>query len=68
MEQLTAYFAGLEWLATAVLALDEHRRVRYINPAAENLLALSAVQVMGLSLEELFFQPSQLNTALDYAR
>ncbi|MHB1678608.1 MAG: nitrogen regulation protein NR(II) [Sulfuriferula sp.] len=67
MEQLTSHFAGLEWLATAVLALDEHRRVRYINPAAENLLALSAVQVMGLSLEELFFQPSQLNTALDYA-
>lgn len=67
MEPLSSSFAGLEWLATAVLALDENRYVSYINPAAENLLALSAVQVVGLSLEALFFQPAQLVAALDYA-
>ena len=67
MEQITSCFAGLEWLATAVLVLDEQRRVCYINPAAENLLALSVGQVKGLSLTELFFQPAQLNAALDYA-
>lgn len=67
MEPLSSSFAGLEWLATAVLALDENRYVRYINPAAENLLALSAAQVIGLSLEALFFQPAQLIAALNYA-
>ncbi|ARU30266.1 PAS domain-containing sensor histidine kinase [Sulfuriferula sp. AH1] len=67
MEQMNPYFAGLEWLATAVMALDEHRCVSYINPAAENLLGLSAVQVKGLPLNEIFRQPAQLNAALDYA-
>ena len=67
MEPVIPNFAGLEWLATAVIALDEQRRLLYINPAAENLLALSAGQIIGLSLTELFFQPIQLNVALDYA-
>ncbi|MEQ1667268.1 MAG: nitrogen regulation protein NR(II) [Sulfuriferula sp.] len=64
---MNAYFAGLEWLATAVIALDEHRHVLYINPAAENLLALSAVQTQGLPLSHVFHQPTQIDLALDYA-
>ena len=64
---MNPYFVGLEWLATAVIALDEHRRVSYINPAAENLLALSAVQTRGLSLAQVFHQPTQIDAALDYA-
>ena len=67
MDPVKPNFAGLEWLATAVIALDERRRLLYINPAAENLLALSAGQIIGLSLTELFLQPIQLNVALDYA-
>ena len=67
MVHMNPHFAGLEWLATAVLALDEQRCVRYINPAAENLLALSGVQVKGLPLSDIFRQSSQLYAALDYA-
>ena len=64
---MNPHFAGLEWLATAVLALDERRYIRYINPAAENLLALSGGQVNGLPLSDIFRQSSQLYAALDYA-
>ncbi|MFA5171799.1 MAG: nitrogen regulation protein NR(II) [Sulfuriferula sp.] len=64
---MNPYFVGLEWLATAVIALDERRCVQYINPAAENLLALSAVQTQGLPLDQVFHQPIQIHAALDYA-
>ncbi len=64
---MNPYFVGLEWLATAVIALDEQRHVLYINPAAENLLALSAVQTQGLPLNRVFHQPTQIDVALDYA-
>lgn len=67
MESVNAQYAGLEWLATAVLALDQERRVRYINPAGENLLATSSGLVVGLPLDALFPQSSQLHAALDYA-
>ncbi len=33
---------GLDILATAVLLLDPERHIRYLNPAAENLLGVSA--------------------------
>ncbi len=62
-----SHFAGLEWLATAILALDSQRRVCYINPAAENLLALSQGQVIGLRMENLFANAEPLHVALDYA-
>ncbi len=62
-----SHFAGLEWLATAILALDSQRRVCYINPAAENLLALSQGQVVGLRMENLFANAEPLHVALDYA-
>jgi two-component system nitrogen regulation sensor histidine kinase GlnL len=39
MQQPT--LTGLDFLATAVLALDEQLRIRYANAAAENLLELS---------------------------
>ncbi len=64
---MNSRFAGLEWLATAVLVLNASRQVCYINPAAENLLALSLVQVHKLKLEELFIQAAPLHAALDYA-
>ncbi len=67
MEPLSSPFAGLEWLATSVLALDENRYIQYLNPAAENLLAISAAQIKGVSIETLFFQPVQLLAALNYA-
>ena len=36
-------FAGLDLLASTVLLLDEELAVRYVNPAGENLLAVSCL-------------------------
>ena len=47
-------FAGLELLATAVVVLDRDLRVRYVNPAAESLLALSGRVLQGQRFGELF--------------
>ena len=41
----------LENLATAVLLLDEDRKIRYLNPAAEGLLEASSRQLQGEALE-----------------
>jgi len=45
-------FAGLEFLATAVLLLDGERRVVYANPAAEVLFDISHSQIVGLTLQQ----------------
>lgn len=44
---------GLEPLTTAVLIVDEQLRIRRINPAAENLLGISARQTQSRTLPEL---------------
>lgn len=44
---------GLEPLTTAVLIVDDQLRIRRINPAAENLLGISARQTQNRSLAEL---------------
>jgi two-component system nitrogen regulation sensor histidine kinase GlnL len=48
------HFAGLEHLATAIILLDENRRVVYTNPGAEVVFAFSATQVTGLQISEVF--------------
>jgi len=58
---------GLESLATAVVVLDDELTVRYFNPAAENLFALSAKNIVGHSLEKAFGDTSEIMAALDYA-
>ena len=58
---------GLETLAAAVVILDQARTVRYVNPAAENLFALSAKNISGHSLDQLFSDASAIMAALDYA-
>ena len=62
-----ASYPGLETLATAVVVLDEARTVRYLNPAAENLFALSAKYIVGHTLAKVFEDTSQVMAALDYA-
>jgi two-component system nitrogen regulation sensor histidine kinase GlnL len=64
---IPAPYSGLELLATAVFVLDEKFRVVYINPAAENLFALSATHVAGLPLHQVFGQADELVAAVDYA-
>ncbi|MEO8165435.1 MAG: PAS domain-containing protein, partial [Betaproteobacteria bacterium] len=44
-------FIGLDSLATAVVMLDLDQVVRYVNPAAENLLAVSTKNIVGMPLD-----------------
>ncbi len=58
---------GLDALATAVLFLDRERRVVYANAAAENLLKLSARNMVGQPLGDVFLEPAPLLAVVDYA-
>jgi len=57
-------YAGLELLATAVVALDEGFEVRYANPAAENLLGIGAKSLQGQRFAALFEKSPDLEKAL----
>jgi len=61
-------FAGLELLATAVVALDARFVVRYANPAAENLLATGAKSLIGQPFLALFAERKALERSLGEAR
>lgn len=61
------HFSGLEHLATAIILLDEQRRVVYINPGAEVIFAFSAKQITGLPLEEVFPDCEILMSAVNNA-
>jgi two-component system nitrogen regulation sensor histidine kinase GlnL len=60
-------FSGLDALATAVILLDMRHVVRYVNPAAENLLAISAKNIVGSPLERFIADPELIIAAVDYA-
>ena len=57
----------LEHLATAVILLDEQSRIAYLNPAAENLFALSSKNLIGHPLQHAFTQTEQLAVAMQQA-
>jgi two-component system nitrogen regulation sensor histidine kinase GlnL len=57
-------FSGLEYLATAVVVLDEHGVVRYANQAAENLLGVAAKSLFGQAFVPLFEADVALQKAL----
>jgi two-component system, NtrC family, nitrogen regulation sensor histidine kinase GlnL len=61
-------YPGLDALATTVVLLDVSHVVRYMNPAAENLLALGAKAVVGSTLDRVFSEPELMIAALNYAR
>ncbi|MEB3090103.1 PAS domain-containing protein, partial [Parvimonas sp. M20] len=46
-------FHGLELLASAVALLDAGRHIVYLNPAAENLFAVSAIKLVGKHCDRL---------------
>jgi two-component system, NtrC family, nitrogen regulation sensor histidine kinase GlnL len=64
---MAADFRGLEYLATAVVVLDEHAVVRYANPAAENLLGAGAKSLIGQPFLPLFEPDAALEKALGEA-
>ncbi|MGM0633284.1 MAG: PAS domain-containing protein, partial [Pseudomonadota bacterium] len=49
----------LDNLTTGVIALDDDLHLRYINLAAESLLALSGRQIMGAPLGDLIIDGEQ---------
>jgi len=61
---MAATFAGLEFLATAVVVLDERFVVRYANQAAENLLGAGAKSLIGQPFLPFFDGDAALEKAL----
>ena len=64
MAAFRAQLAGLELLATAVVALDDDFVVRYANPAAESLLATAAKSLLGQPFTPLFAERADLERSL----
>jgi two-component system nitrogen regulation sensor histidine kinase GlnL len=61
---VSAGLAGLDLLATAVVALDEEFVVRYANPAAESLLDTGARSMIGQAFPGLFAESAEIEHAL----
>lgn len=59
---------GLDLLSTTVLLVDPDHRIRYLNPAAENLFRTSRKNMVGLTLSEAFNDPQTLAAAVTHAR
>jgi two-component system, NtrC family, nitrogen regulation sensor histidine kinase GlnL len=64
---MAAIFQGLEYLATAVVVLDERSVVRYANQAAETLLGAAARSLIGQPFAPLFESDPALDAALEDA-
>jgi len=61
-------FAGLECLSTGALILDAAGAVVYVNPAAETLLGVSGVLMVGADAATTFERSPELLAAIDTAR
>ena len=66
-DTLSGPYAGLDLLSSSVLVLDNTHVIRYLNSAAENLLALSSKICVGARLDALIDCPGALREALDNA-
>ena len=62
-----AFFPTLEHLATAVMLLDDQSHIVYLNPAAENLFALSSKNLIGYPVQHAFTHTGQLAAAMQQA-
>ena len=63
----SSQFGGLDLLSSAVILLDAELVIHHVNPAAENLFAASAKQIVRHPLAELLGEPPGLSAALDNA-
>ena len=61
------FLPTLEHLATAVILLDEQSRIAYLNPASENLFALSSKNMIGHPVQYAFTHTGQLSAAMQQA-
>ena len=55
---------GLDLLSSAVVLVDEKQVIRYANPSAENLFAVSSRLLVGQSLKKVLGEPAGLTAAL----
>ena len=60
-------FSGLDLLSSAIVLVDARLVVRHVNPAAENLFAISSRKLLGHPLKKLVGEPPELTAALDNA-
>src|SRR3990167_3512007 len=60
-------YLTLEYLATAVILLDDGSRIVYLNPAAEHLFDVSGKNLFGLPVQQAFTDTGQLANALQHA-
>ena len=60
-------FSGLDLLSSAVVLVDAGLIIRHVNPAAENLFAVSSRQMLGHPLMRLVGEPPELSAALENA-
>ena len=60
-------FSGLDLLSSSVVLLDEQLAIRYMNSAAENLLAVSSKTLVGTRLDSVVEFPGALQEALNHA-
>lgn len=60
-------FAGLELLSSAVILTDDRFIIRYMNPSAENLFAISQRRLLGQPLSLLLGEAPAVTTALHNA-
>ncbi|MBI1395562.1 MAG: PAS domain-containing protein [Betaproteobacteria bacterium] len=58
---------GLDLLSTAVLLVDTEQRVRYLNPAAEDLFRTSRKSMIGQTLQDAFVDSHDLEAAVTAA-
>lgn len=65
VKNIPSSFIGLEHLATAVILLDASHQVVYANPSAEIMFALSATQIAGHHLSQVFLHGEILQAAID---
>ena len=60
-------YLTLEYLATAIIVLDDESRIAYLNPAAEHLFDVSGKNLLGHPLQQVFTHTEQLASAMQQA-
>ena len=61
-------FTGLDCLSTGAMVLDADGRIQYVNPAAETLLGISGVLLIGDAASQVFERSLELLKAIQTAR